>query len=69
MTPQSEWKKLAGKRVELRKDGQLVRTGFVKDVLDSSDALWLEAEHFRQRILIDQSMGFTIHQMQDPSLN
>ncbi|QXQ10283.1 hypothetical protein [Paeniglutamicibacter sp. Y32M11] len=69
MARQTEWKKLAGKRVELRKDGVVVRTGFVKDVLDSSDVLWLEAEHFRQRTMIDKSMGFTICPMQDPSLN
>lgn len=69
MARQSDWKKLAGTRVELHKGGQLVRTGFVKDVLDTSDVLWLEAEGFRQRTLIDKSMGFTISPMQDPSLN
>ncbi|ALD65328.1 hypothetical protein [Arthrobacter sp. AG1021] len=69
MARQTDWTKLAGKRVELRKGGQVVRTGFVKDVLDSADVLWLEAERFRQRTLIDKSMGFTIRPMQDPSLN
>lgn len=69
MARQTDWKKLAGKQVELRKGGELVRTGFVKDVLDSADVLWLEAERFRQRTLIDKSMGFTIRPMQDPSLN
>lgn len=68
MARQTDWTKLAGKRVELRKGGQVVRTGFVKDVLDSADVLWLEAERFRQRTLIDKSMGFTIRPMQDPSL-
>lgn len=69
MARQTDWKKLAGKRVELRRGGQVVRTGFVKDVLDSADVLWLEPERFRQRTLIDKSMGFTIRPMQDPSLN
>lgn len=69
MARQTDWTKLVGKRVELRKGGQVVRTGFVKDVLDSADVLWLEAERFRQRTLIDKSMGFTIRPMQDPSLN
>ena len=69
MARQTDWTKLAGKRVELRKGGQVVRTGFVKDVLDSADVLWLEAERFRQRTLIDKSMGFTIRPTQDPSLN
>lgn len=69
MARQTDWKKLAGKRVELRKGGQVVRTGFVKDVLDSADVLWLEAERFRQRTLIDKSMGFTIRPIADPSLN
>ncbi|EMR00200.1 hypothetical protein [Paeniglutamicibacter gangotriensis] len=69
MARQSDWKKLAGRRVELCKGGQLVRTGFVQEVLDSSDVLWLEAEGFRQRTMIDKSMGFTIRPVQDHSLN
>ena len=69
MAGATDWTQLAGKRVELRKDGQLVRTGFVKDVLATADVLWLEAERFRQRTLVDKSMGYTIHPLQDSSLN
>lgn len=69
MAGQTDWSQLAGKRVELRKDGQLVHTGFVKDVLGTADVLWLEAERFRQRILVDKSMGYTIRPLQDSSLN
>ncbi|ALQ29295.1 hypothetical protein ACPROK_08440 [Glutamicibacter soli] len=69
MARKASWSQFSGKHVELRKDGQLVRTGFVKDVLDSDEALWLEAERFQQRILIDKSMGFTIRPIADPPMN
>ncbi|MGH3653654.1 hypothetical protein [Glutamicibacter sp.] len=69
MAGQTDWSQLAGKRVELRKDGQIVRTGFVKDVLGTADVLWLEAERFRHRTLVDKSMGYTIRPLRDSSLN
>lgn len=63
------WKQLAGKRVVVSKDGEVLRTGFVKDVLASADVLWLEAEGFRQRQLFDKSMGYSIAPEADPVLN
>jgi len=44
------WSLLLNVLVEIRQDGQVLRTGIVEDVMPDSSALWLvaDAEHPRQ---------------------
>ena len=54
MLKDTNWKSFVGQQVEVQKDGEFIRTGFVLDVVDSADILWLEAAepnngHFLRR--------------------
>ncbi len=56
----ANWRDLAGRQVEVRKEGQIIRTGYVVDVAFSTDILWLEADGVNQRALFEKAMGYTI---------
>lgn len=59
-----DWKSLVGEHVKVQKDGKLVRTGYVQDVMNSADVLWIEAEGSHQRALFEKAMGYIIQPMQ-----
>ncbi|MBE4719325.1 hypothetical protein DAD99_14550 [Pseudarthrobacter sp. AB1] len=50
MGEHADWKDLAGRQVQVRKEGRTIRTGYVKDVTVTADALWLEAYGAESRL-------------------
>lgn len=54
----TDWSSLPGRRVELRKDGQPVRSGYVEAVTCDSGVLWLEFDGFHPRALFESAEGF-----------
>lgn len=42
MTDGAAWKDPAGSQVQVQKEGRTIRTGDVKDVVLTADALWQE---------------------------
>ena len=56
----TDWKGLLGQQVHVQKDGKVIRTGYVEDVVDSADILWLEADGVKQRALFERAQGYTI---------
>lgn len=43
MGDHADWKDLAGRQVQVRKDGRTIRNGYVENVADTADAFLLEA--------------------------
>lgn len=60
MSENTDWKGLLGQQVQVHKDGRVVRTGYVEDVVDSADILWLGADGVKQRALFERARGYTI---------
>ena len=40
---QPHWRRLLGQHVEVRRDGEIVRTGTVEDVMSDNSILWISA--------------------------
>ena len=53
MGDHADWKDLAGRQVQVQKEGRTIRTGYVKDVAVTADALWLEAYGVEPRTLYE----------------
>jgi hypothetical protein len=53
-----EWSDLLGQRVHLKKDGCIVRTGYVDAVSASADILWISQEGSELRSLYEKSEGY-----------
>lgn len=60
MGDQADWKDLAGRQVQVRKEGRTIRSGYVKDVAATADALWLEAYGVEPRTLYERAQGYTV---------
>lgn len=54
------WHLLVGAVVEVRQDGQVVRTGLVEDVTASGDIVWIAADGFDGRTIIDKREGYKL---------
>lgn len=54
---QPDWNRLLGQRVEIRKDGSLLRTGIVDAVMPDNSILWLSAEGPWPREMVERSGG------------
>jgi hypothetical protein len=59
MGEHADWKDLAGRQVQVQKEGRTIRTGYVKDVAVTADALWLEAYGAEPRTLYEKAQGYT----------
>jgi hypothetical protein len=55
----ADWKELAGRQVQVQKEGRTIRTGYVEDVAVTADALWLEAHGVEPRTLYEKAQGYT----------
>lgn len=53
-----DWSDLMGLRVHVKKDGRIVRTGYVDAVSASADILWISQEGAEQRSLYEKSQGY-----------
>ena len=60
MFANTDWKGLLGQQVQVHKDGRVVRIGYVEDVVDSADILWLGADGVEQRALFERALGYTV---------
>ncbi|WP_395405859.1 hypothetical protein ACHMXB_21980 (plasmid) [Arthrobacter sp. UC242_113] len=56
----TSWKNLEGQQVQVYKDGDVFRTGYVEEVTFSGDALWLQAYGAYQRVLLCRADGYHI---------
>jgi hypothetical protein len=56
----ADWKDLAGRQVQVQREGRTIRTGYVKDVAVIADALWLEAYGAEPRTLYEKAQGYTV---------
>jgi hypothetical protein len=54
------WLALLGALVEIRKNGTVVREGFVEDVMPDSSALWIAADGLTGRVLIEAAEGHEV---------
>ncbi|GLB69124.1 hypothetical protein [Arthrobacter mangrovi] len=57
--PEQDWEDLLGQQVQIRKDGHLIRIGYVEDVTQTGDALWLENHGIDPRKLFTKADGYT----------
>lgn len=56
-----DWRQLVGRMVELRRDGQLVRTAEVEAVTPDSAILWLRFDGNHGRQLVTRTDGYEVH--------
>lgn len=54
------WQNLVGARVEVRKNGAVVREGLVDDAMPDASALWIAADGSTSRELIEAAEGFEV---------
>jgi hypothetical protein len=57
---QNSWSHLIGAFVEIRRNNEVVRTGFIDEAMPDSSALWLAADQTHPRILFDAAQGFEV---------
>jgi hypothetical protein len=58
-----DWQELRGCRVRIRKDGRLIRTGYVEEVTRQADVLWLESHGAHPRQLFEKAEGYSIERL------
>lgn len=58
-TPYKDWSDLAGLRIEIRKDDEIIRTGLVDDVATSGTVLWMASHGAHLRMLFEKAEGYT----------
>lgn len=57
----SGWQELKGRAVEVRRNSNVYRRGWVEDTMPDGNGLWLAAHGNASRELIWQGEGFTVH--------
>lgn len=55
-----DWSQLVSAFVEVRKDWQHLRYGYVDDAMADSSALWLAAYGLDDRVLISKAEGYEV---------
>ncbi|YCK79919.1 hypothetical protein M1D89_00575 (plasmid) [Arthrobacter sp. D3-18] len=55
-----DWHLLVGAVVEVRWEGRVIRTGLVDDVTASGDIIWIAADGFDSRTMIDKREGYKL---------
>ncbi|GER23720.1 hypothetical protein NCCP1664_22150 [Zafaria cholistanensis] len=53
------WNELIGRMVQIQHHGHTIRTGYVEEVTDSADALWIAAHGIDRRALYEKAQGHT----------
>lgn len=56
----NQWSQLIGAFVEVRRNYEAFRAGFVEDAMPDSSALWLAADLTHGRVLIEASEGYQV---------
>ena len=57
---ESHWGELIGQQIQIRKDGDLIRIGYVEDVTYAGDGLWLETHGNDLRMLFMKADGYSV---------
>ncbi|MDQ0242100.1 hypothetical protein J2S94_004212 [Arthrobacter bambusae] len=55
-----QWQSLVGEAVEVRRDGEVYRTGLVDAAMPDASGLWIASEAAYQREFIDAASGFEV---------
>ena len=55
-----EWDRLIGAPVEIRKDGNVIRSGRVDGAMPDSSVIWLAADERAPRTLFEAALGFEV---------
>jgi hypothetical protein len=55
-----DWSLLINALVEIRQNGQVIRTGFVEDVMPDSSVLWLAADAVHPRQMFEAAQGHQV---------
>jgi hypothetical protein len=55
-----DWHLLVGAVVEVQLDGLVIRTGLVEDITASGDIVWIAADGFDGRTMIDKREGYKL---------
>lgn len=53
-----DWNRLTGATVEIRRNGELIRTGTVDDVMPDSTALWLAADSSHPQAIYEAALHY-----------
>ncbi|WP_461172313.1 hypothetical protein M1D93_15140 [Arthrobacter sp. Z1-9] len=62
MTPyrHHEWARLIGAPVDIKKHGEVIRTGIVDDAMPDSSMIWIASDEQSSRTLYEASEGFQV---------
>lgn len=55
-----KWNDLVGRQVQILQDGRTIRTGYVEEVTEAADALWIAADGIDRRALYEKAQGHTV---------
>lgn len=58
---QQDWKRALGQYVEVRRGGDIVRTGTVDDVMSDNSILWVSAAGPFHRQMYERTEGFEVY--------
>ena len=61
------WEELVGRQVHVRKDGRIIRTGYVDAVTYAADAVWIQAYGAEPRALYEKARGHAVLPASDPA--
>jgi hypothetical protein len=55
-----EWARLIGAPVDIKKHGEVIRTGIVDDAMPDSSMIWIASDEQSSRTLYEASEGFQV---------
>jgi hypothetical protein len=55
-----DWDRLIGAPVEIRKDGNVIRSGRVDGAMPDSTVIWLASDEWAPRALFEAALGFEV---------
>lgn len=58
---QTQWRRALHQYVEIRLNGQILRTGFVDAVMPDESILWISADGIHPREMIERASGKSIY--------
>ena len=58
---QPDWQRALGQLVEVRRHGQVIRTGTVDTVMPDNSILWISTNGTHQREMVERAEGYQIY--------
>jgi hypothetical protein len=56
----AKWNDLVGQQMQVQHHGRTIRTGYVEEVTEAADALWIETHGIDGRALYEKAQGHTV---------